>query len=152
MVEGHRVADERLRIFAHEFLAVEDTRCGRDVARREAVVHQRLDVAQEGLAGAVVLSEVLQHVHAEDQAVLLLPLDTHTGREAGAEERLRLVEGVVGIFAVVETRGEVGADEDLLCPESSSADAESGGKRQKFSELHNFFSVEAPKIGKIFFI
>ena len=128
-----------------ELLAVEDARCSRNVACREAVVHQRFDIAQKGFAGAVVLSEILQHVHAENETVLLLPYDADTGRETGAEERLRLVEGVVCVFAVVETRGEVGADEDLLRPEPSPADTECGGERQKFSELHNFFVLRPQK-------
>ena len=115
VVERRRVAEERPRIIAQQLLAVEDTGVGLYVLAVELVIYQRFHVAQERFAGAVVLPEVLQEVYAD------------AGCEAGAEERLRFVEIVVGVFPVVEAGREVGADDQILRAEASSRGK--GGER-----------------------
>ena len=127
VVERRRVAEERPRIIAQQLLAVEDTGVGLYVLAVELVIYQRFHVAQERFAGAVVLPEVLQEVYAEDQPVFLHPFHADAGCEAGAEERLRFVEIVVGVFPVVEAGREVGADDQILRAEASSRGK--GGER-----------------------
>ena len=149
MVEGRRVAEEGARIVAHELLAVEDARVGLHRSGAELVVHQRLDVGQEAVALGIVLPEVLEHLDAEDQPVLALPLDADVGRQAGAEQGLRFVEVVVGVFPVVEACVEVGACEHLLRPDCTGRGDEHSRGEDDLSERHKCM-IEPPKIGKNF--
>ena len=124
VVERRRVAEERPRIVAQQLLAVEDTGVGLYVLAVELVVYDRAGLGQE----LGVVAEVLQQVDTDHQAVFPHPFHADAGREAGAEERLRFVEIVVGVFPVVEAGREVGADDQILCAEASSRDK--GGERQ----------------------
>ena len=118
MVEAGGVAEKGCGVVSHELPAVEDAGVGLHVRGFEAVVHQGLHVAHEGVARGVVLAEVAEHLDADDEPVLLHPLDTDEGREPGAEKRLGNVEFVSGIFAVVEAGVEVDPDEEFLGTEA----------------------------------
>ena len=114
LVEPRGVAEEGARIVARQLAAVEDAGDGPHAARVETVVEKGLDVGQE----LALVAEVLQEVDAEDQAVFRSPLQPRARREPGGKERLRPVERVAGILAVVEARFEADAREELLgaCP------------------------------------
>ena len=111
IIERVGTAQEERIVSGQQQGARENTGYGLCRLRVELVVDLGVHFTQELV---FLVAEVLQQIDGYHQPVLFGPDNTRFRGQAHTEERVRIVDVAVRVFAVVEPGVEVGSDENLL--------------------------------------
>lgn len=111
IIERVGTAQEERIVSGQQQGARENTGYGLCRLRVELVVDLGVHFTQELV---FLVAEVLQQIDGYHQLVFFGPDNTRFRGQAHTEERVRIVDVAVRVFAVVEPGVEVGSDENLL--------------------------------------